>query len=329
MGVKLISGLNEVGESCDLRFIIPTLNRPRELLKTVKWLLDATQSRANKLTIQVLISENASDSNLRLELKELESLSATPKGIGIYFLRQPTRLNVVHHMRVLSQTLGARWHFWCGDDDLCSPCYIQEVLNCIKDPDPCCAAIVPSYSNITQSEFFEKQNDMEEDCNQPVLYRLRDTRDWFAIYRGHQLSGLVFNSEIEIAVNSDLPKQNMYPWISYLANAASRSGILYYRNYKTLVTGGTPKLFSYGKNGLVPDIDEAVKCGLKNARFRGYLISCNILIRGHGYNRIRQTAGSKMGMLSSAFKLLREDKLRKITALIVLPFLLFRILKGR
>lgn len=327
MNIKVKS--ESVAVSVDLRFIVPTLNRPKELLKTVGWIIDVLNDLEPDLVCGILISENHSDDELKVPIAEIEKLIGRSRNAVVQFIRQETRLSLSSHMRALSSTGGAQWHFWCGDDDLCDYSYIRSVIERIGADCDFIGGFVPSYENISQKDFFEAKLFVGGSIQESHLYKLGDRRDWFAAYRGHQLSGLVFSSSIEAAVNRDLPESNMYPWIAYTANCLLQGGVEYFRGCKTRITGGTPKLFSYGKDGLVPDIDEALKAGLIERPLSSLRISLSILNRPYGFKRINHAAMTRWGRVVALIGLFRAHKMRKLVCSVFFITALLRVVRGR
>ena len=307
---------------CKVRFLIPTLNRPRELYKTLEWNLDAIEKSSQNYEIQILISENCSDDKYKLDLVHLDSISQKFSRGSVYLVRQKERLNLNVHFRLVSSLGDCEWHIWCGDDDLINQNYICEVLAKIihsggRD------AFIPGIANITQDEFFKASESSGDLVNSIYLPKVK--RAWYSIYRGHQLSGVVVPYKIAKEVNSELSERNHYPWIAYLGRCLRFGKITHYPQLKTRVTTGTPKLFCYGQNGLVPDIDEAIHIGYGYS-FKSLQYSLAVFIRPFILGRMLHVSTNFWVRVYRYTCLFFDCRLRKSIFFISYPFFIYRLI---
>ena len=97
----------------DLCLIIPTLNRPDTLLANINSLVNNFNKIKSKLFIQILISENNSDINQKIDKSRLRLIldkNIKTKTIHYVFIQRLKRLSVGRHMNILSKSALTHKH---------------------------------------------------------------------------------------------------------------------------------------------------------------------------------------------------------------------------
>ena len=146
----------------ELRLIIPTLNRPKQLLHNVKKIISDFSRINSSISIEILISDNLSAPDKRIKLSDLESVFTNHNylnNLSLIFIKRTSRLPLGSHMRWLGNLPGAEWVMWLGDDDVLSPTYFKFVFDNLGDES--LMAFAPGYGPIDAKDFFEICNKKE------------------------------------------------------------------------------------------------------------------------------------------------------------------------
>ncbi|MBC8489711.1 MAG: glycosyltransferase family 2 protein, partial [Bacteroidetes bacterium] len=285
----------------DLCLIIPTLNRPDTLFANINSLVSNFNKIKPKILIQILISENNSVSNRKIDKSKLRLLlekNVKTKTIHFVFIKRIKRLSIGRHMNVLSSSVNCNWIMWLGDDDLLTPTYLKFVIGVIESGNLNIQSVFPGSSGITEKEYFHlaKSNENIQRNINIKCYNYNSKNLEYVIHRGHQLSGLLYRKEIIDVSNQILPNNNLYPWMCHQVIAIKKGSILSVSGSHARITSDTNKLFSYKKDGLLPDITEAILCGFSSERGLGTYYASKV-ITGIGSWRIFNTSKTGIGAL--------------------------------
>lgn len=316
--IKLVNDECPRLPACLLRIIVPTLNRPKAVLKNLNY-LTSLFSECEINECQIVCSENHSDQDFLVQSEDL------PDAQNLFFVVRPQRLGLGEHMHWLSSLEGAQWHMWVGDDDLVHPDFAIRVLKEIQNAPPDLNGIYPDREAFSEDDFF-KDDYAWEVAGGPAKIdnvSIKTTKAvWEAIYRGHQLSGLTIRASIEhdVFIKGKLPAYNLYPWMAFHALALERGSLLHIRDLPSKITMGTPKLFSYRSDGLLPEISESIRCGFYNNKLRGFRYAIEILGRGAGIWRIFLTNKSVIICLWNYLNMFASKRLHPVVFIGVLPF---------
>tara|TARA_B110000444_G_C18821632_1_gene588050 strand:+ start:83 stop:1180 length:1098 start_codon:yes stop_codon:yes gene_type:complete len=316
----------------DISVIIPTLNRPKVLLAQIGSLVRCFNQIKPDICIQILISENNPDIDKTVDKEKLDLVikkNLNPKNISFVFIKRTSRLSLGEHMNFLSRSVNCHWIMWIGDDDLLSSAYLKYLTDTIKSDDKNIQCVFPvrfgpngdkRNQGISEYKFF-KYADNEEIIDKKIIvkrysYNINDLP--YIINRGTQLSGILYRKEIIDKGNIALPKDNLFPWICYQVEAIKNGTILSVDGYHVKITSDTPKLFSYRKDGLLPEISEAIISGFANDRKAGTYFASEI-IKTFAYWRIFKTAKTGIGSLKNYIFSITHRKTDVKVFFLVLP----------
>ena len=296
----------------DLSVIIPTLNRPKVLLAQIGNLMNSLNHIKPKISIQILISENNSDADKKIDKEALNLITKenlNTKSVCFVFLKRSIKLSLGEHMNFLSKSVNCHWIMWIGDDDLLSLSYLRFLIDTIKFDDKIIQSVFPvrfgSFGDIrnqgiSEKDFFKYAND-EEKINRDIIvksYKYDEDNLPYLINRGTQLSGILYRKNIIDKSNLILPKDNLFPWVCYQVEAIKNGTILSVDGDHVKITSDTPKLFSYRKDGLLPEISEAIISGFSNDSKKGTYFASKV-IKTFAYWRIFKTSKTGLGALKN------------------------------
>ena len=310
-----------------LRILLPTLNRPAELVANVSRLLCDLRRVSKDQEIQVVISENGSNPDLLIDCRDLSNRISSilaDTAHAVLLVRRSNRLSLGEHMRWLHELPSAPWVMWLGDDDLLSPTYLAVVSEVIdgKEGDDV-GVVIPGYGPIDATEFFALASSSEQFFPSPdvIKYDPGPGTVLNLAGRGHQLSGLTFCTKYLAGVGEMLSRKNVFPWMCWIAGVAQSKAIVFVQGRHARITNDTPKLFSYGTDGLFPDIVEAIFSGCNNDRCLAVRTASNVLKRG--MFRLERTTTTPNQRLLNYLRLWHNPFMDHKVFLKVLPSVLY------
>lgn len=323
--------LLEENAEIKFRLIIPTLNRPKELICNFKKVLFDINRINPKFNIQIIISENCSDLGKSIDflaLKKNFDQANNLNNISAVFIKRSKRLSLGRHMHWLGNLPGAEWVMWLGDDDLLTPTYLSFVFDSIEKNN-CAMAINPGYGVIKAKKFFAICDQIEKIEKKISLdkYTNKDI-DSFIIHRGHQLSGLVYKKEIIEYSNKVIPEENLYPWMGYQITSLKKGEIYILKGLHARITSDTPKLFSYGKDGLFPEICESIMAGFHDNYKMGVYYAIKVL-GGIGSWRIFMTSKKPFLAFFRFLALVANKRMDKLVFCGLIPLILYRVVRNQ
>lgn len=302
--------------------IIPTLNRPKEALENVKSLLRAFETKL-PYSLKIILSENNSDEELRIQQDSIEELirQFSRREIQLTFIRQPSRLSLGAHMHLLSNN-SSDWQLWIGDDDCVSPEFIRRSISEILTNSDL-TAITCKFLNCTRSTFFELcESFILDDTNQWNKKIENNTNSNSATncwvisksvahdaLRGHQLSGLFIRGDVVRSCLNHMNPENLYPWITYMGFAATAGKIIHFQAVGVAVTSDTPKHFSYRMDGLQPEIVEAARSIPNLHGVTKILTICHCTASRKTVWRMENTSSNKLKQIGNYARLLTHKKI--------------------
>jgi len=248
----------------DLRIIIPTLNRPEDVLANVRSVIWACGHLSHSLEIELRLSENGSDESLRIEESELDDLdrSCVQNGLVFNYRYLKNRFSLGAHMHDLLSESGSEWQLWIGDDDVLSVEYMNTLLHLIKHDSEGCNIVFAAHGPVDRDCFLTRcSNSCKDIKRKSVLPYEKPSIEKNILrlaMRGHQLSGLLIRDSLIKECLINMNPENLYPWITLTAANLYKSGFIEVTSHEIFVTSDTPKLFSYGKDGLQGEIAEAI-----------------------------------------------------------------------
>lgn len=319
--------LLEENSEIKFRLIIPTLNRPKELICNFKKVLFDINRINPKFNIQIIISENCSDIEKSIDFLTLKNFFDQINNlntISAVFIKRSKRLSLGRHMHWLGNLPGAKWVMWLGDDDLLSPTYLSFVFDAIEKNN-CVVAINPGYGVIKAKKFFEICDRIEKIEKKISVDKYANKNiGSFIIHRGHQLSGLVYKKEIIEYSNKVIPEENLYPWMGYQITSLKKGEIHILKGLHAIITSDTPKLFSYGKDGLFPEICESIMAGFHDNYKMGVYYTIKVL-GGIGSWRIFMTSEKPFFPFFRFLALITNKRMDKLVFCGLTPLIFYRV----
>jgi hypothetical protein len=226
----------------------------------------------------------------------------------------------------LAKSVKCKWITWVGDDDLISISYLNVILDVISKDDSQIQSIYPGCNVITEKEFFKLANHniyekkLKLTFNKKSLNKIEDI-----VYRGHQLTGLVYRYNVIEDSFNVLPEDNLYPWICFQSIAIRKGIVISVSGSSIKVTGDTQKLFSYRKDGLLPEISTAVISGFHPNKKLGLQLGTKIL-KDYAYGRMFKTSKTGIGALFNFIFSFYKYKNQKIVFFKILPSIIKKCL---
>jgi len=196
---------------------------------------------------------------------------------------------------------------------LLSEKYIEFCFDVVKKKTLPYTFFASGFCTISEDEFYctsEKGgpsrytfNENSNSLSHPELFHP------YYLKRGHQLSGLLIKSLLIDACLKRMNPENLYPWITFSVEAVLQKKAWISSDVGVLVTSDTPKLFSYAKNGLMPDICEAVNsapsCAQSNetAKF--------VMNDRSTWSRMFYTGSNVISQLRNVWNLKKDERIPK------------------
>ena len=233
--------------------MIPTLNRPKAVTANLKSIINSLNEINPSKQIEILLSENFSEPDKQLKKKTINSIKASivSNNIHFHFKRRSKRLPLGAHMIRLAKSVKCKWITWIGDDDLISTSYLDVILDVVSKDDCQVQSIYPGCNVITEKEFFKIANsNIYEKKLKLTFNKQSSSKIEDIVYRGHQLTGLVYRYNVIEDSFNVLPEDNLYPWICFQSVAIRKGIVISVSGSSVKVTGDTQKLFSYRKDDI-------------------------------------------------------------------------------
>lgn len=313
---------------CSLRIFIPTLNRPKELVYNFELLVFNLNKINTNLKIQIIISENCSDFDKKNNVNKLEYIAAKydKNDIELIFINRTKRLHIENHLGWVSSFANAEWVMWLGDDDILSFEYLDFIISNIEKKNKNIMGFNPGYGTITAKEFFSDHFNVGQENTLKVTKYSYSIINSFIIHRGHQLSGLAYRYTVIQEAQKYLTSFNMYVWMAYQIIALKKGEIIYLEGQHCKITSDTPKLFSYGKDGLFPEICESIMAGFHDNYKMGVYYTIKVL-GGIGSWRIFMTSKNPFMVFFRFLALAANKKMDKLVFCGLTPLIFYRVVR--
>lgn len=236
-----------------LSILIPTYNRAEFLIKNIQILDDIIKKGGFEKEIDIIISDNASTDSTIADLRRERARISVP--ITVY--EHETNKGGVANCLFVFEKSTSEYIMYLGDDDYISYEYLSECMAIIKN-DPAVNAIVPNYVPVSVDGV------IVDSSRQPIGPTLSFQAGYASVlenaWKGHQLSGLVFNRENLAREYDKYRAVNMYFFIFFVAISAL-TGRIYciFQNPVHVTQPVKKKDWGYGDNGLVNDVFDNFK----------------------------------------------------------------------
>ena len=259
-----------------LTIAIPTFNRAEVLESNLRRTADIVQELDCWSSVSLLISDNHSSKGVYEAIDSfIADLRQETPGLSARLIRQTENIGPTGNMLALAEAVETPYIMYLGDDDFISSDYLARVLEIIQDTRVTC--IIPSYRNILLSgELLSAGRD------------IGNTERWFESgfrsvlensWRGHQLSGLVFRSDVILPSYYDDGVDNFYPFVHFIISSALEGVCVQVPEYPVLVTrpGQANKAWSYGSDGMIGEIFDNYHNDRRLSRLQKGLLELQIL----------------------------------------------------
>ncbi|SLM11112.1 hypothetical protein SPIROBIBN47_180002 [uncultured spirochete] len=244
-----------------LEILIPTYNRKRYLEKNLKILSNIIRNINAQNEISILISDNSSSDGTK-EMLEIFKINNSDIKINIYIQKENIGLKN-NSLFVLKKAI-AKYVMYLGDDDYISEEYLLKIKNIISNTN-CVTCIVPSNIAIDlQGNIIPKRGrDFKKSTK---IYKKGYLTASQFMWRGHQLSGIVFKRKDTLGNYYKNCEDNIYLFMYFVGFNAIRGDLIHLTEYPVKVTAAPQELkdWNYGKDGLVSERFKNSYCLFKN-----------------------------------------------------------------
>ncbi len=325
---KITNEYEDVFALCDLRIFMPTLNRPKESLHNFSILVHRLNTINTNKIIEIVISENCSDIDKKINAENFADIvkKYPNENIVYIFISREQRLDIGSHLTWVSFLDRAKWVMWLGDDDILSGKFLKFVVSGLDEENV--MGFNPQWGPISAKEFFDEKKDFEDGGRETTIIYDSSNICPYIIHRGHQLSGLTYRREVLLEASGYLNSKNMYPWMAYQIIALNKGRVKFLSGLHCKVTSDTPKLFSYGKDGLFPEISESIMAGFHD----NYRLAVYYAIRVLGeiaYWRIFVTSKFRCFWFFRILAMVFESRMDKIVLLGLSPIIFYREIRSQ
>lgn len=229
---------------------IPTYNRIDMLEKNLLLICDFIISNNLMEEACLLISDNASEQNVD---KLMERIFQMYPQVSVDYHKNKENIGGIRNTINMFPMCKTKYFLLLGDDDFIEEKYLLKVISILKE-DPLAACIIPSYYNI---DLEGKKNGRGRDIGKKSRsFKAGFYSCFINSWRGHQMSGLVFNMDeiYERIIEKNIT--NWYPQIYMLAVNCMRGTAYHVTEFPVKVTRPPQKdkAWGYGANGLIDSI---------------------------------------------------------------------------
>jgi len=223
--------------------------------------------------IEIIILNNASKDST---VQYIEKIIEDTTDAGVHLYNQMENVGMLKNFTDILLLSNRRHVLFLGDDDYINCNYLCSVIELIqKNNNITC--IIPSYQNILPTgeitgvgRDIGKHNKELSPCFMSVL-----KNSW----KGHQLSGLVFDRQLITNYYNKYKIDNLYPFILFtLAGLANGKSVLLLSE-PVMVTrpGQKNKAWGYGEDGLINHVFENYKVYIDYSYYKRCLLQLHFL----------------------------------------------------
>lgn len=231
-----------------LGICIPTYNRLPWLKKNLESLCGMIEDSGLQHDVMIFVSDNCSNDGTE---EYMETIIGRQNGINIKYNRNEKNIGPINNFLFMIDHIDSEFVLLLGDDDFISQEYLVNVYKAINNNVIC---IVPSYLNINlNGEYTGRGRDTDrESCLYEKGFQNCLENSW----RGHQMSGFVFERRMVSEESAKIDSRNMYIIIYWVGYLCMNGKTLHLTEYPVLVTRPPQKdkTWGYGNDGLISDI---------------------------------------------------------------------------
>lgn len=292
-----------------LTILIPTYNRANDLRKNLESIITIINENSLTEEVSIIVSNNKSTDNTCEVIKSFLEYNF------FKYYEQPRNVGLEKNALFTLAHAESKYVMYLGDDDYFSKDYLLAVISLVKCDNIHC--IVPSWQAITRTG--DIMNGISRDIElKNKLYTEHFKACLNLSSKGHQLSGLVFYREGLYESYVERGVSNIYPFIYFVAYSCLHGNAYHLTSFPLLITqpGQERKDWSYGDDGLIPDMLNNFKC-----LDLSYIRRVKLQIMCLKIHRHVLTYYSKKGV-SGMFKLIKKILFNDNTLFIAKLFLL-------
>lgn len=239
----------EAYKSRILTICIPTYNRAEFLKRNLTKLTEIIRQLNCMNQVEILISDNCSTDETS---KEVGNIRKENQDIKVIYLRNECNVGPKKNTLGLFDKAETPYIMLLGDDDFISREYLEKVLDAVENRGVRC--VIPSYVNVTEDGTLMERG---RDLGQKSMFYEKGFKNCLEnSWRGHQISGLVFQREGLSQKYHEKEIDNYYLQIYATAECCLKGKTYHLTEYPIQVTRPPQKkkTWGYGKDGLIGEV---------------------------------------------------------------------------
>jgi|GEM_PF-5589423 len=230
-----------------IEILIPTYNRGQILIKNLRHLEKDMHRYRVADYFAVTISDNCSTDDTETLVKQY----AGSAKIEINYYKSPSNIGLEKNMVRITELAVLPYLLYLGDDDFLAEGYLKFCLDTISTAPECGLIISGLASLLADGRRIPGRNESFETT------KLRPSFQTACRYShmGHQLSGLLFKGKAFLPFYLANDKyRNLYPFVNWVTYYLLKFPAVYAPKYKTEITVGNNKDWSYNEVGLLDEV---------------------------------------------------------------------------
>lgn len=225
-----------------LTICIPTYNREGPLIKNVNLLLEYIDEYNLQERITIVISDNCSENYLKVK----EKYSSNP---NIKLYQHKETVSAEKNFVTVINLSETDWVMLLGDDDYIDKRYLYLVMKYIEDKT--ISTIIPNFYVVDGNGNKINDGKCRDEITDDAIY---EKGSYEMMYKGHQMSGLVFRKKGLIESYYKNVRPNLYPQIYFVGYNISRGKCIHITRYPLKNTVIEKKNFNYDIDMLMDHI---------------------------------------------------------------------------
>jgi len=256
-----------------LGICVPTYNKVKYLKKNIDMLCSIIKELGLEKNLLIYVSDNCSNDETE---KYMQHVIQNSIEVDIKYHRNEKNIGAIGNFIYAIEHTEAEYIMLLGDDDFISKEYLKKVYESVNNDIAC---IVPSYINIdTNGKFNGRQRDVG--CPSRI-YEKGFLNCLENSWRGHQMSGLVFDRKLICTEMKRIKSRNPYLTIYWVGYMCMKGKTFHLTDYPVMVTRPPQKDkdWGYGEAGLIPEVFSNYKLMDELSAFQRFRLEMNFLIK--------------------------------------------------
>lgn len=250
---------------------IPTFNKEKELRKNLDLLLGYLETLAAKEIVDIVVSDNGSD-GIDEVVKEYEKT-------GIIFLTSESNVGPEKNFIKVVNYCPTDWVLLLGDDDYLQLEYLRSVLSYLDNDNV--SVILPNFYKVDENGNKGIRGKTRDRITEDKIYKKGELR---LMFKGHQMSGLVFRKSNLIESYIKNVSSNYYPMMYFLGYNILRGETVHITKYPFANTVIEKKAVDYNIDNLMDHVLKNVY-GLEIEHFEKIKL-CKYIVRKDTKSRL-------------------------------------------